>query len=123
MTDQSGAALEPAIGDAPLVVDTTPPGVRPPLWPAVPRPVFVARVVVLCRTRGCPLRRFSVRGPGRIDLRRRVRRLRPGAQLQVRIVARGYSTKVRVFRATERRVTVVKRCIAPKTNRLRRGCG
>ena len=46
MTDQSGAALEPAIGDVPLVVDETPPGVRPPLWPAVPRPVFVARVVI-----------------------------------------------------------------------------
>jgi branched-chain amino acid transport system permease protein len=46
MTDQSGAALEPAIGDVPLVVDETPPGVRPPLWPAVPRPVFVARVII-----------------------------------------------------------------------------
>ena len=46
MTDQSGAALEPAIGDVPVVVDETPPGVRPPLWPAVPRPVFVARVVI-----------------------------------------------------------------------------
>ncbi|HEX6568229.1 MAG TPA: branched-chain amino acid ABC transporter permease [Acidimicrobiales bacterium] len=46
MSDPSGAALEPALGDAPLVVEPTPVGARPSLWPAVPRPVLVARVVI-----------------------------------------------------------------------------
>ena len=46
MTEHSGAALEPAIGDVPIVVDETPPGVRPPLWPPVPRPVLIARMVI-----------------------------------------------------------------------------
>ncbi len=45
MTDQSGAALEPAIGDVPIVV--APPEAGPPsLWPAVPRPVLIARIVI-----------------------------------------------------------------------------
>jgi branched-chain amino acid transport system permease protein len=46
MTDQTGAALEPAIGDVPIVTDETPPGARPSLWPAVPRRVLVARMVI-----------------------------------------------------------------------------
>lgn len=45
MSDQSGAAVEPAIGDAPLVAEPVTSG-RPPLWPTVPRPVLVARVVI-----------------------------------------------------------------------------
>lgn len=45
MSDQSGAAVEPAIGDAPLVAEADTAG-RPPLWPTVPRPVLVARVVI-----------------------------------------------------------------------------
>jgi branched-chain amino acid transport system permease protein len=46
MTDQTGAALEPAIGDVPIVTDETPPGARPSLWPTVPRRVLVARMVI-----------------------------------------------------------------------------
>jgi branched-chain amino acid transport system permease protein len=46
MTEQTGAALEPAIGDVPMVADETPPGARPSLWPAVPRRVLVARMVI-----------------------------------------------------------------------------
>ncbi len=46
MTEQSGAALEPAIGDVPILAEETPPGVRPPLWPAMPRPVLIARIVI-----------------------------------------------------------------------------
>jgi branched-chain amino acid transport system permease protein len=45
MSDQPGAALEPAIGDAPLVAEPVTAG-RPTLWPTVPRPVLVARVVI-----------------------------------------------------------------------------
>ena len=45
MSDQPGAALEPAIGDAPLVAEPVT-AARPTLWPTVPRPVLVARVVI-----------------------------------------------------------------------------
>ena len=45
MSDQSGAAVEPAIGDAPLVAEPVT-AARPTLWPTVPRPVLVARVVI-----------------------------------------------------------------------------
>jgi branched-chain amino acid transport system permease protein len=45
-TDQTGAALEPAIGDVPLVAEPTTADGRPPLWPPVPRAVMVARVVI-----------------------------------------------------------------------------
>ena len=46
MTDQSGAALEPAIGDVPILVAETPPGAPPSLWPAVPRKVLIARMII-----------------------------------------------------------------------------
>lgn len=45
MSDQPGAAVEPAIGDAPLVAEPVT-AARPTLWPTVPRPVLVARVVI-----------------------------------------------------------------------------
>jgi branched-chain amino acid transport system permease protein len=45
MTDQSGAALEPALGDVPVVVEPEVAG-PPSLWPPVPRPVLVARIVI-----------------------------------------------------------------------------
>jgi branched-chain amino acid transport system permease protein len=44
--DQSGAALEPAFGDAPIVVEPEVTGGRPPLWPPVPRQVTLARIVI-----------------------------------------------------------------------------
>ena len=59
MTEQTGAALEPAIGDVPIVADETPPGTRPSLWPAVPRRVLVARMVDRRRAGG----RRPVRAP------------------------------------------------------------
>ena len=46
MTEQTGAALEPAIGDAPLVLDDTSAGETPSLWPAVPRKVLIARIII-----------------------------------------------------------------------------
>jgi branched-chain amino acid transport system permease protein len=45
MTEQSGAALEPMIGDVPLTTEPAAPG-PPSLWPAVPRPVLVVRIVI-----------------------------------------------------------------------------
>jgi branched-chain amino acid transport system permease protein len=44
--DQSGPALEPAFGDAPIVVEPEVTGGRPPLWPPVPRQVTLARIVI-----------------------------------------------------------------------------
>jgi branched-chain amino acid transport system permease protein len=46
--DQSGAAVEPAVGaaPAPLTVEPEVSGGRPPLWPPVPRVVTTARVVI-----------------------------------------------------------------------------
>jgi|RhiMethySRZTD1v2_1073278.scaffolds.fasta_scaffold00426_21 branched-chain amino acid transport system permease protein len=46
MSEHSGAALEPAIGDVPLVIDDTSTGETPSLWPAVPRKVLIARIVI-----------------------------------------------------------------------------
>lgn len=45
-TEQSGTAAAPALGVAPEVVDATPAGGRPPLWPPVPRNVLIARIVI-----------------------------------------------------------------------------
>jgi virginiamycin B lyase len=80
-------------------------------------------VVVRCRGSGCPVRRFSRTGRSRVNLRSKIRRLRAGARLEVRMVATGYATKVRIFKASSRGVRVEKRCIAPRTKKLRRGCG
>jgi branched-chain amino acid transport system permease protein len=44
-TDQSGASVEPALGAAPIAV-TDVPEAKPGLWPPMPRPVFIARVVI-----------------------------------------------------------------------------
>ncbi len=44
-TDQTGASLEPALGAAPIAV-TEVPEAKPGLWPPMPRPVFIARVVI-----------------------------------------------------------------------------
>ncbi len=46
MTEQSGAALEPMIGVAPEDVALAPSGGPPSLWPLVPRPVLVVRIVI-----------------------------------------------------------------------------
>lgn len=46
MSEQSGAALEPAIGEAPPVVEPTEPTTTPSLWPSVPRSVLVARIAI-----------------------------------------------------------------------------
>jgi hypothetical protein len=80
------------------------------------------RVVALCRGPGCRFHRLVKQGR-RVDLHRNVRRLRAGAVLQVRAEARGYTSKVRVFKVRSDVVGVLKRCIAPKTTRLRKGCG
>jgi branched-chain amino acid transport system permease protein len=44
-TDQTGASVEPALGAAPIAV-TEVPEAKPGLWPPMPRPVFIARVVI-----------------------------------------------------------------------------
>jgi branched-chain amino acid transport system permease protein len=44
-TDQTGASVEPALGAAPIAV-TDVPEAKPGLWPPMPRPVFIARVVI-----------------------------------------------------------------------------
>jgi branched-chain amino acid transport system permease protein len=46
MSEHSGAALEPAIGEAPPVVEPTEPDTTPALWPTVPRAVLVARIAI-----------------------------------------------------------------------------
>jgi branched-chain amino acid transport system permease protein len=46
MTEKSGAALEPMIGVAPEDVAVVPTGGEPSLWPVVPRPVLVVRIVI-----------------------------------------------------------------------------
>jgi virginiamycin B lyase len=81
------------------------------------------RVQVLCRGGGCPVRRFTHKGGSRLDLRKKVPRVRAGARLQVRVVATGYASKVRLFNASSGGIEVKKRCIAPRTKRLRKGCG
>jgi hypothetical protein len=43
--------------------------------------------------------------------------------MEVRVEGLGYSSKVRVFTAGRTGTRVVKRCVAPKTRRLRPGCG
>jgi branched-chain amino acid transport system permease protein len=45
-TEQSGAAVQPAIGDIPVVAAPEIAGRRPSLWPPVPRRVLMARVVI-----------------------------------------------------------------------------
>jgi branched-chain amino acid transport system permease protein len=44
-TDQTGASVEPALGAAPIAV-TEVPEAKPGLLPPMPRPVFIARVVI-----------------------------------------------------------------------------
>ena len=44
-TDQTGASVEPALGAAPIAV-TELPEAKPGLWPPMPRPVLIARVVI-----------------------------------------------------------------------------
>ena len=45
-TDQTGAAVEPMMGVAPLELEGAPPEGAQTLWPQVPRPVFIARVII-----------------------------------------------------------------------------
>lgn len=45
-TEQSGAAVEPAVGGAPVDVEAEVAGERPPLWPPVPRVITAARVAI-----------------------------------------------------------------------------
>lgn len=117
---------------------------RPPLAPVVPARLTIryrtaggitrfsqftvrelpqgARVVATCRGRGCPLRRFAMRGK-RVNLRPRIRALGQGAHLDLRVQARGYSTMVRLLSAGSADLRIEKRCIAPKSRTLRKGCG
>ena len=81
-----------------------------------------ARIMVLCKGRGCPQHRFS-RKARSVNLRKRFRRVGIRARMQVRVLATGYSTKVRVFKFSSRGITTRKRCIAPRTTKLRTGCG
>jgi hypothetical protein len=80
------------------------------------------RVVVRCKGRGCASRGF-VRRSRRVRLHRRVGALRAGARLEIRVEARGYASKVRVFRVAQSGMRVQTRCIAPNTRKLREGCG
>jgi branched-chain amino acid transport system permease protein len=45
-TDQTGAAVEPMLGAAPLELEAEPAPGRQTLWPQLPRPVFIARVII-----------------------------------------------------------------------------
>jgi branched-chain amino acid transport system permease protein len=45
-TDQTGASVEPMLGVAPLELETLPEGGKQTLWPHIPRPVFIARVII-----------------------------------------------------------------------------
>jgi branched-chain amino acid transport system permease protein len=45
-TDQTGAAVEPMLGVAPLELETEPAPGGQTLWPQLPRPVFIARVII-----------------------------------------------------------------------------
>lgn len=47
-SDGTGATVEPALGTLPetLAAPAAAPGERPPLWPPVPRPVLIARMVI-----------------------------------------------------------------------------
>ncbi len=80
-------------------------------------------VVARCSGGGCPARSFTKKGKARVDLRGKFGRLRPGASLQIRMVATGYATKVRIFKASRSGLNVETRCIAPRTKTLRKGCG
>jgi branched-chain amino acid transport system permease protein len=45
-TDQTGAAVEPMMGVAPLELEAEPEGGPQSLYPQLPRPVFIARVII-----------------------------------------------------------------------------
>jgi len=45
-TDQTGATVEPMLGAAPLELEAEPAPGRQTLWPQIPRPVFIARVII-----------------------------------------------------------------------------
>ncbi len=45
-TDQTGAAVEPMLGAAPLELEDAPATGSQTLWPQIPRPVFIARVII-----------------------------------------------------------------------------
>ena len=45
-TDQTGASVEPMLGAAPLELEVEPDAGRQTLWPRIPRPVFIARVII-----------------------------------------------------------------------------
>ncbi len=45
-TDQTGAAVEPMLGVAPLELEAEPGPGRQTLWPQLPRPVLIARVII-----------------------------------------------------------------------------
>ena len=45
-TDQTGAAVEPMLGAAPLELEDAPATGGQTLWPQIPRPVFIARVII-----------------------------------------------------------------------------
>ena len=81
------------------------------------------RVELRCSGDGCPLRRYTRSGRTRVDLRKKVRRVGTGARLEVRMIARGYTAKVQVYRFTRAGIRVQRRCIAPGTKQLRKRCG
>lgn len=45
-TDQTGSAVEPMLGVAPLELEDAPSTGGQTLWPQIPRPVFIARVII-----------------------------------------------------------------------------
>jgi virginiamycin B lyase len=91
-----------------LAVDGIPPG---------------GRVQVLCDGKGCPRHRVIRKGRN-VDLRKLVPRVDATARLQVRLMATGYSTRVRIFRFLPNGAVVAdKRCIAPRGSKLLKGCG
>ena len=86
-----------------------------------------ARVVVLCRGKGCPYRRktFKVRKPSEpLELRApfRGRELEPGTVVEVRVLRTGMIAKVVRYRVRDKRVpTSTTLCLAPGAKRPQ-GC-
>jgi hypothetical protein len=79
------------------------------------------RIELRCQGRGCPFARKALRVRGHADLagRLRGRHLAIGTTLQVRVIKKGWTAKVFVFRVrANRKPQVSFRCLRPGTRRL-----
>jgi virginiamycin B lyase len=81
-----------------------------------------SRVTAKCKG-ACPRRSFEKSGVTQLNLRKQFPSLGRGAELDIRISATGYSTKVRILEAASGGITAKSRCITPNTKKLRKTCG